>query len=129
MRHNGQPVVLASSLPPNRISLFAGEPVMVACPFCDRWRGLRRRMITPHDVPGEEFTRCPGSGQRIHVDVSSVEWQRRLREACGEASTRSGAWAARRVASGAVSRTSGRKLVRRSAAPPAPTPVMRIATS
>lgn len=93
MRHNGQPVILASSLPPNLISLRGeGEGrgrARVACPACGRWRSIKRGMVTAHrgpHVPGADAwpaelrprpLRCLGSGQRIRVDLSFEEWWHR----------------------------------------------------
>lgn len=73
MRHNGRPVLLASSLHPNRLSLYAGERQSAACPDCVRWRTIRRGMLGPHR--GDDgVSRCPGSGQRIVVDLTPAQW-------------------------------------------------------
>ncbi|MEQ7127418.1 hypothetical protein ABN034_23110 [Actinopolymorpha sp. B11F2] len=77
MRHNRRPVLLASNLNPNMISLHPGEHPSAACPDCGRWRILRRGMLAPHrDTDGA--TRCPGSGQRIVVDITPAQWMFRL---------------------------------------------------
>lgn len=80
MRHNGRPVVCVSSLSPDRVNLRPGELVAIACPVCGRWRRLHRGMLFPHRA-ADGTTRCPGSGQRIRVDLSAGEWLRRLRAA------------------------------------------------
>lgn len=89
MRDNGLPEILASGFTPNRVSLYAGEPPMVACPDCDRWRLLKRGMLAPHRAD-DGVTRCPGSGQRIRIDLTPQEWQARLREAERDAGRRHG---------------------------------------
>ncbi|GAA2156646.1 hypothetical protein GCM10009727_65600 [Actinomadura napierensis] len=100
MRHNGQPVILASSLPPNLISLSERSCTLVACPECGRWKSIKRGMVTPHrgpHVPGAdawpaEFRpsppRCPGSGQRIRIDLTFEEWRARLAAGCRQAGQR-----------------------------------------
>lgn len=87
MRHNGRPVILASSFTPNMLSLYPGEPPTVTCPDCRRWRCLHRGMLAPHRA-GDGDTRCPGSGQRIRIDLTPAEWQTRLREAERDAGRR-----------------------------------------
>lgn len=89
MRHNGRPAMPTSSFTPNMLSLYAGEAPMVACPDCRRWRGLRRGMLAPHRLD-DGVTRCPGSGQRIRIDLTPAEWQTRLREAERDAGRRQG---------------------------------------
>ena len=80
MRHNGRPAVAVSMLPPNRVSLRPGEPVAVACPICGRWRRVKRQMLWPHRAD-DGLTRCPGSGQRVRVDLVPGEWLARLESA------------------------------------------------
>jgi DNA-directed RNA polymerase subunit RPC12/RpoP len=58
---------------PNRFCLYKGERPQVACPYCDRWRLLERRMLRPHRTDDGK-TRCPGSGQRIVIDEKPAEW-------------------------------------------------------
>ncbi len=77
MRHNGRPVVLVSTLPPNRVNLRRGELVAVACPVCGRWRRVKREMLWPHRA-ADGVARCLGSGQRIEIDLSPGEWLARL---------------------------------------------------
>lgn len=86
MRHNGRPRMHASTMRPNRLNLRPGEPRTVVCPDCDRWHGLRRGILSPHwDDWG---ALCPGSGQRICIDLDWDEWARRLLEAEVETSQR-----------------------------------------
>jgi hypothetical protein len=84
MRHNGRSAVAISTLPPGEVSLFPGEPVMVACPICGKWRRVARRMLWPHRAH-DGITRCPGSGQRLVLDLSPGEWAVRLEAARREA--------------------------------------------
>lgn len=77
MHHNGQQVVLASTLPPNRIDLTPGVRPSLACPTCGAWRLLRRGMITPHNTHGT-MRRCAGSGQRVTLDLTPAAWRARL---------------------------------------------------
>ncbi|WP_157432864.1 hypothetical protein [Actinomadura rifamycini] len=102
MRHNGQPVILASKLPPNLISLSERSCALVACPSCGAWKSIKRGMISAHrgpHVPGAdawpaEFRpsppRCPGSGHRVRVDLTVDEHRERLAEACRDAGRRRG---------------------------------------
>lgn len=106
MRHNGRPELPTSAFTPNLVSLYAGEPPTVACPDCGCWHGLQRGMLAPHRAD-DDVNRCPGSGQRIRIDLTPIEWQTRLREARQETATRTGRWANRRAAGGR-----GRKFVR-----------------
>ncbi|MER6917081.1 hypothetical protein ABT354_36035 [Streptomyces sp. NPDC000594] len=89
MRHNGRAPVLASLMPPEHLSLRDGEPPLAVCSECGAWRRLTRSMITPHRAadaaPHREERRylgdkpyggrrCPGSGQRITLDLSVERW-------------------------------------------------------
>jgi hypothetical protein len=80
MRHNGRPVLALSALPPDQVSLRPGEPVTVACPVCGRWRRVKRHMLWPHRAH-DGVSRCPGSGQRVHVDLTPAQWLGRLEAA------------------------------------------------
>ncbi|MGK5553979.1 hypothetical protein ACSNOI_20400 [Actinomadura kijaniata] len=101
MRHNGRPIILASKLPPNLLSLSdRGGCALVACPDCGAWKSVKRGMITAHRgpaIPGAEAwpaefrppsPRCPGSGQRVRIDESFDQWSARLRDAVRETSHR-----------------------------------------
>lgn len=103
MRHNGQPPVAMSSLPPAKVDLRPGLPPMAACPVCGRWRMIRRArtpkavpaelghvgLLTPHRASnGRE--RCNGSGQRLVIDLAPVQWASRLDAAIRDAATRHG---------------------------------------
>ena len=77
MRHNGQSALPTSALPPNLISLYPGERPRVACPECGRWRLLHRGMLVPHRSD-DGVSRCPGSAQRVVIDLNFPEWQERL---------------------------------------------------
>lgn len=100
MRHNGKPVILASKLPPSLISVSERSCALVVCSECGKWKSIKRGMVTAHrgpHVPGAdawpaEFRpsppRCPGSGQRVRVDLSAEEWRQRLADASREAGRR-----------------------------------------
>jgi hypothetical protein len=76
---------------------------MAACLVCGRWRALRQRrepkpvrletgaegLLAPHRA-GNERDRCPGSGQRIRIDLTPLQWAARLDVAIREASRRTG---------------------------------------
>lgn len=112
MRDNGRPALLASKMPPNLLDLRPGWRPLVACPDCGIWRTLKRGMILPHSGPEHaDARRCPGSAQRVIVDVSVAEWQARLAEAVAHTALRRG------------SRTV------RTPKPPMPTPMHRIAAA
>ncbi|MEV0695274.1 hypothetical protein [Streptomyces sp. NPDC050388] len=96
MRHNGRAPIKASTMRPEHLNLRDGEPRLVVCPDCDTWHRLTRSMIRPHrdgtDTPktGERRylgdkpaggRRCPGSAQRITIDVDITEWGHKAAEA------------------------------------------------
>jgi hypothetical protein len=88
---NGRPVILASSMSPDQLSLYPGGRPLVACPDCGRLRVWRRGMLVAHNIdqPGQAGTRrCRGSGQRIRLDVSPAEWLRQMQAAAGLAARR-----------------------------------------
>ena len=103
MRHNGNPSISVSALPPGRVDLRPGLPPTAACPVCGRWRVLRKRrepepvrleagavgLLTPHRG-GDGCDRCPGSGQRIVIDLTPLQWAVRLDAAIRDAATRHG---------------------------------------
>lgn len=93
MRHNGRAPLMASRMRPEHLNLRDGEPRMAVCPDCLRWRRLQRSVITPHRAdatpsPGRPRRyhgdkpaggpRCPGSAQRITIDISIEQWGERL---------------------------------------------------
>ncbi|MFJ6661598.1 hypothetical protein ACIQNG_35405 [Streptomyces sp. NPDC091377] len=93
MRHNGRPPVKASEMRPENLSLRENEPRLVVCADCDTWRLLKRSMITPHrasDATPDRETRryfgdkaaggrrCPGSAQRIIIDITTEQWAEQL---------------------------------------------------
>ncbi|MGV4985821.1 hypothetical protein ACVB8X_07165 [Streptomyces sp. NRAIS4] len=96
MRHNGRTPIKASSLRPENLNLREGE-TSVVCPDCDTWRRLTRSMIHPHrdgvEQPKPEGRRyrddtdktkpsnglrCPGSAQRIEMDITPEQWSEKL---------------------------------------------------
>jgi hypothetical protein len=108
-RHNGRPVILASALAPGSVSITAGDRPLVSCPEwgCGRWVYVQRGVLKPHHR--ERKARCPGSGQRVTVDLTPVEHLALLYKAQRSADYRRG---------------SGR--VHGVQAPPPPEPVCRI---
>lgn len=97
MRHNGRAPIKASSLRPEHLNLREGETRSVVCPDCNTWHRLTRSMIHPHrdDVEqpkpeGRRYRddadkaklsngrRCPGSAQRIDIDITPELWSERL---------------------------------------------------
>ncbi|MGW1171670.1 hypothetical protein [Streptomyces sp. NPDC002550] len=93
MRHNGRAPIKASTMRPEHLSLRESEPRMAVCPDCQTWRRLTRSMITPHRdgvaVPKTDERRyfgdkpaggrrCPGSAQRIDIDMTPEQWRERL---------------------------------------------------
>jgi len=85
VRHNGRPVLLASTMTPNMLSLYPRERPMVACPECRRWRALHRGMLAPHRAD-DGVSRCPGSAWRVRIDLSPAKWLARLEAARRSAS-------------------------------------------
>ncbi|MBB1258305.1 hypothetical protein [Streptomyces alkaliterrae] len=92
MRHNRRAPILASQMRPEHLSLRENEPRLVVCPDCHTWRSLKRSMIKPHRdglpvettqprYPGDKPAggrRCPGSAQRIIIDLTVEDWTERL---------------------------------------------------
>ncbi|WSM19098.1 hypothetical protein OHB49_44515 (plasmid) [Streptomyces sp. NBC_01717] len=95
MRHNGRTPLLASTMRPEHLNLREGDPRMAVCPDCQTWHRLTRSMITPHrssdgviasnDRPRRFFgekpaggRRCPGSAQRITIDITVEQWGEKL---------------------------------------------------
>jgi hypothetical protein len=103
MHHNANPPVPVSALPPGRVDLRPDLPPMAACPVCGRWRLLRQRrepkpvrleagavgLLSPHRA-SDGRDRCPGSGQRIVIDLTVLQWAVRLDAAIRHAATRHG---------------------------------------
>ncbi|GII05475.1 hypothetical protein [Planobispora takensis] len=87
MRHNERPVLLASTMAPNLLSLHPDERPMAVCTDCGAWRILRRNMLWPHRA-ADGVSRCPGSGQRIVLDLTPAEWLSSLSVACRDAAGR-----------------------------------------
>lgn len=77
VRSNRREPLRLSRMAAGRVSLWPGEKVQVACPFCGRWRLLERSMLRPHRAD-DGRRRCPGSGQRVLVDESPAEWMVRF---------------------------------------------------
>ncbi|MGW2393945.1 hypothetical protein ACWCYK_31305 [Streptomyces lydicamycinicus] len=97
MRHNGRAPILASQMRPEHLNLRDGEPRMAVCPDCRTWHRLTRSMIMPHRdgvaVPKDgsrryrddtaphkpsNGRRCPGSAQRIDLDITPEQWGEQL---------------------------------------------------
>ena len=73
MRHNGRPILVASELTPNLLMLYPAERPVLACPDCGTWRVPRRGMLPAHRA-GDGVRRCPGSGQRVRIDLTPAQW-------------------------------------------------------
>ncbi|MFH9821379.1 hypothetical protein [Streptomyces sp. NPDC017230] len=103
MRHNGRDPIKASTMRPEHLNLRDGEPPLAVCPDCDTWHRLTRSMIKPHrdgygapqaskrrycgDKPAGG-RRCPGSAQRIIIDITPDEWSEELLAADSTVSSR-----------------------------------------
>lgn len=108
MRNNGRPTLLASATIPSLLMLYPGARPVVACPDCGTWRVPRRGLLPAHRAADEQ-SRCPGSGQRVTIDLTPVQWMESLRVAARETARRCGT------------------TVRRSGKPPVPQPLFRLA--
>jgi hypothetical protein len=89
MRPNGRPVLAVSELAPNLLMLCPGARPVLACPDCGTWRVPSRGMLPAHRA-ADGITRCPGSGQRVRIDLTAAEWRARLDAAVREAGLRRG---------------------------------------
>ena len=89
MRPNGRPMLAASELAPNLLMLSPGYRPVLACPDCETWRVPQRGMLPAHRA-ADGVTRCAGSGQRVTIDLTPAEWQRRLDAAVRDAALRRG---------------------------------------
>jgi hypothetical protein len=78
MRDNGRPALLASTTLPSLLMMYPGTRPVVACPDCGTWRVPRRGMLPAHRT-ADEHSRCPGSGQRVTIDLTPVQWMESLR--------------------------------------------------
>ena len=87
MRHNGRPCLLASALPPNKVSFYPGARPMVVCSDCDTWCFARRGLLTPHRAD-DGVSRCLGSAQRVIFDITPAQWLMALRDADLDAARR-----------------------------------------
>jgi hypothetical protein len=106
-RHNGRPPLAVSELAPSLVMLSPASPKPVlACPDCGTWRVPNRGMPAHRTADG--LTRCPGSGQRVRIDLTYIEWRARLDAGVREAGLRRGS------------------RVQRGGRPPVPPPVFRI---
>lgn len=110
MRNNGRPALRASTTIPSLLMLYPGTRPVVACPDCGTWRVLRRGMLPAHRA-ADEYSRCPGSGQQVTIDLTPAQWMESLRAAAREAARRHGT------------------RVRRSGKPPVPQPMFRLAAA
>jgi hypothetical protein len=101
MRHNGRPALRASRLNANQFTLHPGERITIECPDCRTWRPVDRGMVRPHRLTdhGKEAERkhksgrgrderCPGSAQRLVIDINAAQWMERVQEANREAGAR-----------------------------------------
>ncbi|MFP8886810.1 hypothetical protein [Streptomyces mangrovi] len=83
-KSNGRPAIKASAVLPHRIAIHPGQPVTILCSDCSTWRRVERKLIRPHRLTdrghGERDERCPGSNQLVDVDLTSEQWEERLRE-------------------------------------------------
>lgn len=89
MRHNGRPTILASRLNPADLDLREGWRPLVVCPDCHTWRVIKRSMLTPHRAE-DGTSRCPGSAQRIRIDLTIADWRPKAIEAVQDAASRRG---------------------------------------
>src|SRR5690348_7273823 len=107
MRHNNRPVMKASTLAPQLLDLREGWRPLVACPDCGNWTIVKRGLLSVHRDHDQlhnvvsvrngkvvaprrvewDLPRCPGSGQRIRIDLTVDEWRSSLNEAALEASS------------------------------------------
>ena len=108
MRHNNRPPILTSEIFPNLLMLAPNVRPVMSCPDCGTWRVPRRGMLPAHRA-ADGVARCPGSGQRVVIDLTPPQWQARLDAAVREAGLRRGS------------------RVHRGARPPVAPPVFRIA--
>ncbi|MER6364442.1 hypothetical protein [Kitasatospora sp. NPDC001527] len=101
MRHNGRPALKASQIRSTHITLHPSEPVTVVCTDCGTWRKLTRSMIPAHrstdlgrDLLGADGrqirrdARCPGSGQRIEMDLMVARWVTQVEDGLAEVAAR-----------------------------------------
>ncbi len=89
MKPNSRPVLAASELAPNLLMLCPGARPVLACPDCGTWRVPSRGMLPAHRA-ADDITRCPGSGQRVRIDLTAAEWRARLDAGVREAGLRRG---------------------------------------
>ena len=89
-RHNGRPPLAVSGLAPSLVMLSPACPrPVLTCLDCGTWRIPARGMLPAHRA-ADGVTRCPGSGQRVRVDLTYIEWRARLDAGVREAGLRRG---------------------------------------
>jgi hypothetical protein len=96
-RLNRRPRRAASSLPITHLDLTAGQRPSAVCGDCGTWRLLHDtvripgphlvRMIAPHPTRSGRAL-CPGSSQRIVLDVAPERWQQAMDRLASRMETR-----------------------------------------
>src|SRR5262245_6811274 len=64
----GRPPLRASELPPNQVSLYAGEARAVVCPGCSRWQVPHDGGLCHHTTDIDSKTTCREVGRRVWFD-------------------------------------------------------------
>ncbi|CNE77488.1 Uncharacterised protein [Mycobacterium tuberculosis] len=70
---NGRRTLLASRIPLDQISMPADGRARLVCPDCGTWQSWKRGLIKAHPLCPDEAAspKCPGSHQRVLIDVTA----------------------------------------------------------
>ncbi|WP_433474941.1 hypothetical protein ACQPZP_40735 [Spirillospora sp. CA-142024] len=70
---NGRRTLLASRIPLDQILMPEGRSPRLVCPDCGTWQIWKRGLVKAHALcPDEAISpKCPGSHQRVLVDLTS----------------------------------------------------------
>jgi hypothetical protein len=85
-----RPPLRASELPPNRVSLYPGEPRAIQCPGCGRWQKPHDGGLRSHTIDADSRFVCPQTGRRVWFDLTPTQWRARLEVAARETAQRCG---------------------------------------
>ncbi|KUN75368.1 hypothetical protein [Streptomyces griseoruber] len=80
---NRREALKLSSMAPEDFNVRPGEAKSIACPDCRTWRRImgdkvlkiREHCISDHVAEGEKHVTCPGSDQRVVIDIDVRRWQ------------------------------------------------------
>ena len=82
---NGRPKQLLSRMDLDHISLPAGRRPRLVCAVCQTWQEWRRGMVVGHATRADAEVKCPGSHQRVEIDITPEQLRERRAAAVAHA--------------------------------------------